>query len=138
MRRGAMLDLVLSNKEGLVGNVKIRGSLGCSDHEMMEFKTLKAARRAHSKLTTLNFRRADFGLFRDLLGRVPWDKALEGRGAQESWLIFKDHLLKAQEQCIPTKRNSGKNARKPAWMNKELLDKVRHEKEAYKGGSKHR
>ncbi|GAB0176047.1 nucleoside diphosphate kinase 6 [Grus japonensis] len=67
MRRGAMLDLVLTNKEGLVGNVKLKGSLGCSDHEMVEFKILRAARRAHSKLTTLDFRKADFGLFRDLL-----------------------------------------------------------------------
>jgi len=47
--------------------------------------------------TTLDFRRADFGLFGDLLGRVPWDKALEGRGVQESWLIFKNQLLQAQE-----------------------------------------
>ena len=132
-RRGAMLDLVLTNKEGLVGNVKLKGSLGCSDHEMVEFKILRAARRAHSKLATLDFRRADFGLFRDLLGRVPWDTALEGRGAQESWLIFKDHLLQAQERCIPTKRKSGKNTRRPAWMNKELLDKLKHKKEAYRG-----
>ncbi|KFV97213.1 hypothetical protein N327_03267, partial [Fulmarus glacialis] len=88
---------------------------------------------AHGKLTTLDFRRADFGLFRDLFGRVPWDKALEGRGAQESWLIFKDHLLQAQERCIPTKRKSGKNARRPAWMNKELLDTLKHRKEAYRG-----
>ncbi|PKU32048.1 dtw domain-containing protein 2 [Limosa lapponica baueri] len=77
-RRGAMLDLVLTNKKGLVENVKLKGSLGCSDHEMVEFKILQAARRAHSKLTTLNFRRADFGdlLFRDLLGRVPWEGTL--------------------------------------------------------------
>ncbi|GAB0192044.1 hypothetical protein GRJ2_001669700 [Grus japonensis] len=104
MRRGAMLDLVFTIKEGLLGNVKLRDSLGSSDHEMVEFKIFRAARRAHSKLTTLDFRRADFGLFRDLLGRVPWDKSLEGRGAQESWLVFKDHLLQAQEQCIPTKK----------------------------------
>ncbi|GAB0209183.1 mitochondrial enolase superfamily member 1 [Grus japonensis] len=84
MRRGAMLDLVLTNKEGLVGDVQLKGSLGCSDHEMVEFRILRAARRACSKLTTLDFRRADFGPFRDLLGRVPWDKVLEGRRAQES------------------------------------------------------
>ncbi|GAB0207232.1 hypothetical protein GRJ2_003188800 [Grus japonensis] len=96
-RRGAMLDLVLTNKEGLVGDVKLKGSLGCSDHEMVELKILRAARRASSKLLTLDFRRADFGLFRDLLGRIPWDKDLEGRGAQDSWLIFKGHLLQAQE-----------------------------------------
>ncbi|GAB0202598.1 mitochondrial enolase superfamily member 1 [Grus japonensis] len=132
-RRGAMLDLILTNKEGLIGDVKLKGSLGCSDHEMVEFRILRAARRACSKLTTLDFRRADFGLFRDLLGRVPWDKALEGRGAQDSWLIFKAHLLQAQEQCIPTKRKSSKTTKRPPWMNKDLLGKVKHKKEAYRG-----
>jgi len=62
VRKGAMLDLVLTNKEGLVGNVRLKGSLGCSDHEMVEFKILRAARRVHSKLTSLNFRRADWPL----------------------------------------------------------------------------
>ncbi|GAB0203411.1 hypothetical protein GRJ2_002806700 [Grus japonensis] len=133
MRRGAMLDLVLTNKEGLVGDVKLRGSLGCSDHEMVEFRILRAARRACSKLTTLDFRRADFGLFGDLLGRIPWDKVLEGRGAQDSWLIFKGHLLQAQERCIPTKRKSSKNTKRPPWMNEELLGKVKQKKEAYRG-----
>jgi len=79
-----MLDLVLTNKEGLVGNVKVKGSLGCSDQKMVEFKILRAARRVWSKLATLDFRRADSGLLRDLLRRIPWNKALEGRGAQES------------------------------------------------------
>ncbi|GAB0182133.1 mitochondrial enolase superfamily member 1 [Grus japonensis] len=76
-----MLDLVLTNKERLMRSVKLKGSLGCSNHEMVEFEILRTVRRAHSKLTTLDFSRADFGLFRDLLGRVPWDKALEGREA---------------------------------------------------------
>ncbi|GAB0177907.1 mitochondrial enolase superfamily member 1 [Grus japonensis] len=137
-RRGALLDLVLSNKEGLVGDVKLKGSLGCRDHKMVEFRILRAAgghaaRRACSKLTTLDFRRADFGLFRDLLGRVRWDKTLEGRGAQDSWLIFKGHLLQAQERCMPTKRKSSKNTKRSPWMNKELLGKVRQKKEAYRG-----
>ncbi|GAB0203984.1 mitochondrial enolase superfamily member 1 [Grus japonensis] len=132
-RRGAMLDLVLTNKEGLVGDIKLKGSLGCRDHEMVEFRILRAARRVRSKLSTLDFRRADFGLFRDLLGRIPWDKTLEGRGAQDSWLIFKGHLLQAQERCIPTKRKSSKNTKRPAWMNKELLGKGKHKKEAYRG-----
>ncbi|GAB0207425.1 mitochondrial enolase superfamily member 1 [Grus japonensis] len=123
----------LYSDKGLVGDVKLKGSLGCSDHEMVEFRILRAARRARSKLTTLDFRRADFGPFRDLLGRLPWDKALEGRGAQDSCLIFKGHFLQAQERCIPTKRKSSKNTKRPPWMNKELLGKVKHKKEAYRG-----
>ncbi|GAB0184567.1 hypothetical protein GRJ2_000922000 [Grus japonensis] len=132
-----MLDLVLTNKESLVGNVKLKGSLGCSDHEMVELKILRAVRRAHSKLNTLDFRRADFGLFRDLLSGIPQDKALEGKGAQDNWLIFKGHLLPAQEQRIPTKRKSGKNTKRPPWMNKELLGKKSNKKRKPKeGGSK--
>ena len=84
MRRSVPLNLVLTNKEGLMGNVKLKGSLGCSGHAVVEYKILRAVRRAQSKLTILNCRRADFGLFRNLLARVLWDKALERRGAQVS------------------------------------------------------
>ena len=35
MRKGAMLDLVLTNQEEVVSNMKLKDSLGCSDHEMV-------------------------------------------------------------------------------------------------------
>ena len=92
-RRGVLLDLVLTNKEGLVEDVKVGGSLGCSDHEMVEFRILHGRSRAITRITTLDFRRANFGLFKDLLGRIPRISALEGRGTQESWLIFKHRFL---------------------------------------------
>lgn len=43
-----MLNLVLSNKESLVGNVKLGGSLGCSHLGMVEFENLRAASMAGS------------------------------------------------------------------------------------------
>lgn len=63
--------------------MKVKGSLGYSDNELLEFRILRAGTKMKSKLRTLDFKRVYFGLFRDLLGRVPWNKALEGRGAQE-------------------------------------------------------
>ena len=60
---------------------------------MVEFKILGVSKRVCNKLATLDFRRADFELFREVFGRVTWEKALEGRGAQECWLVFKDHIL---------------------------------------------
>ncbi|TRZ26457.1 hypothetical protein HGM15179_000614 [Zosterops borbonicus] len=37
MRRGAVLNFVLPNKQMLVGNVKLKGSLDCSNHGVVEF-----------------------------------------------------------------------------------------------------
>ncbi|GAB0182058.1 hypothetical protein GRJ2_000671100 [Grus japonensis] len=43
-RRDMLLDPVLTNKEGLVGDVKVGGNLGCSDHEMLEFRILLSSK----------------------------------------------------------------------------------------------
>lgn len=55
------LDLILTNKEGLTRDVRVKGS---SDNEMVEFGILKGGRTVKSKLTTLGVRTADFGLFK--------------------------------------------------------------------------
>jgi len=124
-RRGVLLDLVLTNKEGLVEDVKVGGSFGCSDHEMVEFRTLHGGSRAINRITTLDFRRAKFGLFKDLLRGIPSVRALEGRGVQESWSLFKYHFIHAQDWCIPLSMKSSKGVRRPAWMSKELLVKLK-------------
>lgn len=40
MRKDMLLDLVHTNKKGLVGNAKATISLGCSKHETAEFRNL--------------------------------------------------------------------------------------------------
>jgi len=46
----------------------------------MEFRILRGGSRAISVIKTLDFRRANFGLFKELLVEIPWARALEGRG----------------------------------------------------------
>lgn len=43
-----MLDPILTNKEGLVGNVKPKSSPGCSDHLPVEFKIIRAEQGGHT------------------------------------------------------------------------------------------
>jgi len=131
-RRGVVLDLVLTNKGGLVEDVKVGGSLGCTDHEMVEFKILRGGSRAISRIKTLDLRRADFALFKELLGGIPWVRALEGRGVQEHWPLFKHHFLQAQEWCIPLRKKSGKGGRRSSWMSKEFLVELRWKRQVYR------
>ncbi|KAK4810917.1 hypothetical protein QYF61_013325 [Mycteria americana] len=103
-REGAPLDLLFTNRDGLVSHVMVGGCLGQSDHEMIEFLIRGEAARGVSKTATLDFWRADFGLFRRLVERVPWEASLMGKGVQEGWTFFKEEVLKAQEQAVPRKK----------------------------------
>ncbi|KAJ7415012.1 dtw domain-containing protein 2 [Willisornis vidua] len=71
-----VLYLILTNKEVLVGDVKVEGSLAYSEHKLMEIRILWGGRRAMSKIGALHFRRAILGLLRDLLGKIPWENAI--------------------------------------------------------------
>ncbi|KAJ7425385.1 hypothetical protein WISP_23650 [Willisornis vidua] len=86
-RGGSPLDL--QNREGLVGDVVIGGSLVYGNHKMMKFSVLTKTRWIVNKTSTLDFWRTDFGLFRRLVQRVPWETALRNKRVQEGWTYFK-------------------------------------------------
>jgi len=73
MRTGALLDCTLTNKKGLIGDAKVEGRLHCSyrDSGISEKKKLVIKQNHNTGL-----RRADFGFFKDHLGKISWDKPL--------------------------------------------------------------
>lgn len=102
--RDALLDMLLTNKKELVDDAKVRDSHGCSDYETVELKIQRGVIKIN-RVTIPDVRRADVGLFGDLLGQIPWETALEGTGAQESWVILKYNFLRAQEWFSPMCRS---------------------------------
>jgi len=47
---------------------------------MVEFRIPRGQSTTINRIITMDSRRAGLGLFRDLLGRISWDTALEMRG----------------------------------------------------------
>ncbi|KAK4813839.1 hypothetical protein QYF61_001937 [Mycteria americana] len=118
-REGAPLDLLFTNREGLVSHVMVGGRLGQSDHKMIRvFDTWRSGE-------------GDFGLFRRLVNRVPWEAALKGKGVQEGWTFFKEEVLKAQERAVPRCRKTSQQGRRPAWLNRELWLELRKKRRVY-------
>ncbi|KAJ7405426.1 hypothetical protein BTVI_69140 [Pitangus sulphuratus] len=60
------LDLLLVNRVDLVSEVEIGGHLGHSDHEVIKFKISVDRSKSASKTSTLDMRRVDFRLLREL------------------------------------------------------------------------
>ena len=86
--------------EESIKEVKIGDSLGCSEHALVGFVIWRNAGLAKSRARTLCFRAAK-GLLKELLGRICWERFLEGMGTEQSWQLFRDSLLRAQELSIP-------------------------------------
>lgn len=89
------------NREGLIGDVMVEGYLRDSNYRMIRFSIFGKARKVVRRMATHDFCSAHFGLFSDLVDRVPWDAVLKDRGVQEGWVLFKKEVLKVQEQTIP-------------------------------------
>ena len=99
-----------------MGDVKAGDCLGQSDREIVEFSILGDVRRVTSKTAALNFRRADFDLFRMLVAWVPWESLLRGKGVHEAWMLLKIEILKAQEQAVPECHKVSHRGRRQVWM----------------------
>ena len=64
-RGEALLDLVFTTAEENIKEVKPGGSLGCSNHALIEFMIIGNAGMAETRVRTLNFRRGNFRLFKE-------------------------------------------------------------------------
>jgi len=126
-----LLDLLFTNRERLVGDVVVRSRLGLSNHEKIEFSVRCEVKKGASKTITMDFWRADFGLFRMLVERVPWERVLKDKGVQEGWTISKEEVLKTQEQAVPMCRKMNQQGRRQAWLNREILLRLRKKRRVY-------
>lgn len=52
----------------MASDVRLKGSLGCSDYVMLEVRILREWNEANSKVTALDISRGNFRLFRVWLG----------------------------------------------------------------------
>ena len=79
----------------------------------------------------MNFKRADFDLFRTLVARVPWESLLKGKGVQEAWMFLEMEILKTQGQAVPECHKASHKGRRLVWMNWELLLRLLKKRRVY-------
>ena len=63
------MDLVVTNISELIDDVRIGGSLGCSD--LVEFTIRRGKGQVKSIVRAPHFRKANFQLFKELISRTP-------------------------------------------------------------------
>ena len=68
-----------TSAEEIIKDVNVGGSLGCSDHALVEFVISMDVGLAKGGVRTLNFGKTTFKLFNGLLAKIPWDAVLKDK-----------------------------------------------------------
>ena len=56
---------------------------------MVKFILQRDTREEKSRIRMLHFRKAKFYPLRELVNRTPWKTVFKGKGAEQSWQIYK-------------------------------------------------
>ena len=91
-RLNSILDLVFSDEEDLVGDVKVEAGIGTSDHVMVKFNIQIAYKTKDNPDLVPNFSKADFGKIRFELGNMDWATELSCLDVEDAWNFFKAKL----------------------------------------------
>lgn len=129
---------MLTTSKVLIAAMKVRSSTSCTDHEMVEFRTLEEGSRAKNKFTMLVFRRVLFGLFKDLLGKVPCDKAPEGRGAPKKVLIIQGSPPPSPRSVNPSKQEVKQKCQEAHMDEQDAAGKTQAQKQSMQKVSRER
>ena len=126
------IDLVCTNEEGMVNDVKHLAPLGKSHHVTLSFRFSCYHYAAGPQGSRYIYDRGDYSKLRHIIGSIDWDKELSTKSVDQCWDIVEKKLKAAVKLCVPKRRvTSGRSHRKPLWMNGKALDKVRKKRQAF-------
>ena len=97
----SILDLILTNEEGLVKNVKYLPGLWKSDHICLRFQVICYPDLIKPQPRLL-LNRGNYQKMRDGLRSVKWDEEMANLTTQEAWECLDSHLKRWVDECIPT------------------------------------
>ena len=104
LNRPSLLDLVITNEENMIDEIKHDSPLGSSDHCVLQFKYNCYAQPNESRQTKFLYDKGDFAKMKNMLD-VDWEEKLSEYqdDVQGMWDCFYSTLTKAEKECIPQK-----------------------------------
>ena len=99
----SVLDLILTNEEGMIRNLVYRSGLGKSDHAILRFSLTCYSPPLVSRANKLNYNRGRYEDANVILSEVDWQH-LEDLPLAEGYAFFLSIIAKTANLCIPRAR----------------------------------
>ena len=128
-----LIDLVFSNEENMVKNVRHLAPLGKSHHQRIHFSFMCYTQDSHvSNRQAYNFRKADYDHMRQFVLEYDLQSKMKNKNLEESWECLSHCIESAIEASVPKigcNTNSGR--KKPKWWQERPGDKIEEKSKAY-------
>ena len=127
------LDLIFSNEQGMVDNVEHSPPIGKSHHVVLRWRIHCYCELQITHKESIQYHRGDYEGFNEYLSQQDWS-LMDGKSATDQWDNFEAIMKRGIDIYIPhrTVNMANPKSRKPLWMNKKALAKVRKKTESYK------
>ena len=102
----SILDLVLTNEEGMIENIDYGNPLGKSDHLVLTFEFKYYTKRNTKDKNVQIYAKGKYDLMEAELRAIKWEAELQEREADvnKQWKYIKERILEAADKYIPSKR----------------------------------
>ena len=125
-----ILDLVLTNEENMVENIKVGENFSKSDHKIIRWTMALGNQKDKEEMQKrYKFFGADYDVVRRRLKEKELGSKLIGLGVNESWEMLVRCLSEVMEETLPRGRSMVK--RRP-WVTREVQKKRRMKQKAWK------
>ena len=126
-----ILDLIFTNEDGMIEDIKYEAPLGKSDHLVLKFDYMCYKKETQVLTSKFNYNKGNYEQLRQELALYDWQEEFENLNVEEGWECFEKKMTIAMERSIPKMKTSNKK-RKPLWMNEKVLTKLKKKSEAFK------
>ncbi|TRZ09549.1 hypothetical protein HGM15179_017560 [Zosterops borbonicus] len=113
-RGDTALDLLVASIRELISAVKFGGSLGYDKYAVVDFAALRDMGQSKSTVRTLNFGKASFQLFKELVGHLL--NFHQGQGSRTKLTDSKDVFHKVQKLPIPRCKKLVRETKRSLWL----------------------
>ena len=122
-----ILDLILTNEDNMIEDLRYEAPLGKGHHCSLVFKFRCYAEYKSSNVKTFKYAKADYEKLRALVRECDLS-VVEDMPMEEGWRYLEENITTAMNKRIPkSNRNEGPHNRsnRPMWMNTTALVKVK-------------
>jgi len=129
-QRPNTLDLILTNEEGMVGNINLQSPIGKSHHVVIHFSLYCYMEAPKCHKPKHIYHKGDYDAMRSEAATLDW-QIPPGTGIEEAWNMFSTNITKLMNIHVPKTKPTKNGKRKAPYMTNRAIEKVKEKNRSF-------